>query len=139
MNRQIDMIVMDLDDTLLNDKLKISDYTKQVIFNAQKNGIKIVLASGRPTAAILKYADELKLKENNGYIISYNGAILTECSTGKEISRTTLTWDNIDFLISTAKEKNVYIQSYVNGNVITTQMNPHTDFEGELTLLEFRA
>ncbi|QEN03976.1 HAD family phosphatase [Thiospirochaeta perfilievii] len=133
MNKDIKMIVMDLDDTLLNDDLVISDYTKQVIFNAQKKGIKIVLASGRPAPAIEKYAKELKLKENNGYVISYNGAVLTEMSTGTILNRTTLTLENIDFLLKTAKDKNLFFQTYINGKVVTDRHNQYTDFEGELT------
>lgn len=133
MKTDIKMIVMDLDDTLLNDNLEISDYTKQVIFNAQKKGIKTVIASGRPTAAIMPYAKQLKLAENDGYVISYNGAILTDCKTGKEISRTTLTMDNIDFLTNTAISNGVDIHSYIDGNVVTARQNQYTDFEGELT------
>lgn len=133
MNKNIKMIVMDLDDTLLNDELQISDYTKKVIFNAQKKGIKIVLASGRPTAAIMPYAEELNLAENDGYVISYNGAIATKCSTKEEILRKTLTWENIDLLTEIHSERDVFIHTYINEEVITPKHNIHTDFEGRLT------
>ncbi|MEJ2044767.1 MAG: Cof-type HAD-IIB family hydrolase [Reinekea sp.] len=129
----IKMIVMDLDDTLLNDKLVISDYTQKVILNAQKRGIKIVIASGRPTPAIMPYANQLRLAEYGGYVISYNGAIATDCSSGKEMFRCTLTWDDIELLCSLPQEMEVYIHTYIDGKVVTPFMNEYTDFEGKLT------
>ena len=66
------MIVLDLDDTLLKNDGTISDCTKEKLQVAQEQGTKVVLASGRPTFAIEKIANELKLKKYGGYIISYN-------------------------------------------------------------------
>ena len=43
------MIVLDLDDTLLRDDLTISNRTKQALMDAQEAGVKVVLASGRPS------------------------------------------------------------------------------------------
>ncbi|KHF35481.1 Sugar phosphatase YidA [Paenibacillus sp. P1XP2] len=40
------MIVLDLDDTLLRDDLTISPRTKEALMAAQKEGVKVVLASG---------------------------------------------------------------------------------------------
>ncbi len=133
MNKNIKMIVMDLDDTLLNDELVISDYTKKVIFNAHRQGIKIVIASGRPTPAIMPYAKELRLKENAGYVISYNGAILTDMATGNIVTSTTLTSENVDFLLKTVDEKSLFIQTYIDENIVTPKNNEYTDFEGKLT------
>lgn len=133
MNKKIKMIVMDLDDTLLNDDLIISEYTKQVIFNAQEAGIKIVIASGRPTPAIIPYAKELRLKENYGFMISYNGAILTDCATDQVIKSTMLTLDNVEFVKKQAVENNLFFQTYINGEVIVDRSNEYTDFEGKLT------
>ena len=43
------MIVLDLDDTLLRDDQTISPRTKDALMRAQAEGVKVVLASGRPT------------------------------------------------------------------------------------------
>ncbi|MDP4107992.1 MAG: HAD hydrolase family protein, partial [Bacillota bacterium] len=51
------MIVLDLDDTLLRDDLTISLRTKQSLMEAQEAGVKVVLASGRPTSAMLPIAE----------------------------------------------------------------------------------
>ena len=43
----IKAIVMDMDGTLLNSKDKISPKTRDILIECQKNGIKVVLASGK--------------------------------------------------------------------------------------------
>ena len=45
------IIVLDLDGTLTNRDKVITPRTKQSLMEAQKRGIKVVLASGRPTYA----------------------------------------------------------------------------------------
>ena len=76
-------IVLDIDGTLLNDQKQISPKTKQALIKAQENGIKVILASGRPTKAMVKFAKELEMDKHNGLLISYNGAKVTNIQTGE--------------------------------------------------------
>lgn len=78
-------IVLDIDGTLLNDEKKLTTLTKEALINAQKNGIKVILASGRPTPGMLKYVEELEMAKYNGMIVSYNGAHVLDVSTQKEL------------------------------------------------------
>ena len=68
------MIVLDLDDTLLRDDHTISPRTKEALMTAQ--GVKVVLASGRPTFGMRNVAKELRLEEYGSFILSFNGAKL---------------------------------------------------------------
>lgn len=43
------LLVLDLDGTLTNKKKEITEHTRQTLIQAQEKGLKIVLASGRPT------------------------------------------------------------------------------------------
>ena len=65
------LIAFDMDGTLLNEKKTISFRTKRLLKKLSKEGHKIVLASGRPSRAMMKYYDELGLKTP---LICYNGA-----------------------------------------------------------------
>ena len=67
------VLVLDLDGTLTNSEKKITPETKKALMEIQEQGHTVVLASGRPTAGIEPLAEELKLKENGGYILSFNG------------------------------------------------------------------
>lgn len=70
----INTIVLDIDGTLLNDRKEISLETKAALIKAQEHGIKLVLASGRPTPAMMALGHELKMDEHDGLIVSFNGA-----------------------------------------------------------------
>ena len=77
------MIVLDLDGTLTNDKKEITPRTKEALMQAQTAGVHIVLASGRPTYGIAPLAEELKLKENGGFILAFNAERLLIALTTK--------------------------------------------------------
>jgi Predicted hydrolases of the HAD superfamily len=51
----IKLIALDIDDTLLNSKGKITEATKQALDKALDQGIKVVLCSGRPLAGVTPY------------------------------------------------------------------------------------
>ncbi|MBL1226918.1 Cof-type HAD-IIB family hydrolase [Enterococcus sp. BWR-S5] len=77
----IKAIVLDIDGTLLNDEKEISAKTKQALINAQEQGIKVILASGRPTTGMQKHVKELQLDKYEGFIVSFNGACVIDCKT----------------------------------------------------------
>ena len=80
----IKAIVLDIDGTLLNTGKIISEKTKQALIAAQEKGIKVILASGRPTTGMLELAEQLEMTKSEGFLVSYNGARVTDCLT-KEV------------------------------------------------------
>lgn len=81
----IQAILLDLDGTLLNDQKMISPKTKETLLSLQANGVKVVLASGRPKRGIEPFAKELKLAQYGGLIVSSNGACVTDATTGETL------------------------------------------------------
>lgn len=79
------LIALDLDGTLNNSKKEITLRTKAALLRAQKSGVKIVLASGRPKPGLYKNAEELELERFGGYLLCFNGANVSECGSGKVI------------------------------------------------------
>ena len=59
----IKVIIMDVDGTLSNSQKVITPKTKEALIEVQKQGVKIVLASGRPTAGLRHEAKDLLLDE----------------------------------------------------------------------------
>lgn len=78
----IRVIAMDMDGTLLNSKKQITPKTKEMLLKAQKAGIILILASGRPTPALMDFARELCMDENHGLLVSYNGSQVADCQSG---------------------------------------------------------
>lgn len=83
MKQDYRLLVLDLDGTLTNSKKEISPRNLRTLLWLQQSGVRLVLASGRPTYGIVPLAEQLQMKENNGYILSYNGGEIIDWSTGE--------------------------------------------------------
>ena len=53
------ILLLDLDGTLTKSKKNITDRTRNTLIEAQKRGVKLVLASGRPTYGVAPLANAL--------------------------------------------------------------------------------
>ncbi|XQY90189.1 Cof-type HAD-IIB family hydrolase [Metabacillus sp. HB246100] len=127
------MIVLDLDDTLLQDDHTISLNTKNSLMKAQELGVKVVLASGRPTYGMKHIAKELELERFGSYILSFNGGKIINCQTEEEMFSSTLTPEAVHHLDVISKREEVYIHTYVGDEIVTETENPYTTIESELT------
>ncbi len=67
------IIALDLDGTLTNSEKNITPRTFDALMKAQREGVRLVLASGRPTFGISALANQLQLADYGGYVLSYNG------------------------------------------------------------------
>lgn len=68
---KIELIAMDMDGTLLTSHQKILPYTKEVLMNLQKQGVSLVLASGRDIESLAFYGKQLEIEKypQSGYIV----------------------------------------------------------------------
>ncbi|MCB9495925.1 MAG: HAD family phosphatase [Fibrobacteria bacterium] len=128
-----EMIVLDLDDTLLRDDLTISPRTRDRLIQAQETGVRVVLASGRPTGAIWRYARELRLPEFGGWIISFNGAVVTDCRTGTPIFEQSLAKELIHEIHDHAHTHRAGILTYVDDRIVTPKLDEWVEVERTLT------
>ena len=78
----IKLIAMDIDNTITSYKNYIPKRNIRAIRKAAEQGIKIVLASGRPEASVIDVAHRLGI-ENNCYIISFNGSRVRELPSNR--------------------------------------------------------
>lgn len=131
------VLVLDLDGTLTNSKKELTDRTKEVLLKAQDQGVKVVLASGRPTHGIVDLAEELKLPEYGGFILSFNGGDIINCATNQSIFQKTIPEDLISSLVNMAKKHKVDILSYEGDNIITNNPdNIYTQKEGFINKMD---
>jgi Cof subfamily protein (haloacid dehalogenase superfamily) len=128
------MLVLDMDDTLLNDDHIISNENKVMLAKARELGVHIVLASGRPTPAMIAYAKELQL--DNSYMISYNGAVITDLKEDKVIFEQTLTQGQIHELYDYSLKSKTHIITYVNGKIVSETDSEYIEIEKNITGLE---
>lgn len=82
MNKEIKLIALDLDGTLLTTDKKLTDYSKEVLAKAIAQGCEVVVASGRPISAIPK---ELLEFPGTRYVITANGARIVDLKEKKTL------------------------------------------------------
>ncbi|GAA3636781.1 Cof-type HAD-IIB family hydrolase [Lactobacillus hamsteri] len=98
----IKMIAVDLDGTLLNSHHQIDEKTVIALQKANKLGIKVVPASGRPLPGVLPYLEKLKISGQDNYAIVFNGALVQNL-TGKTIINHNMNYDDLKYLLDVQK------------------------------------
>lgn len=84
------LIAMDLDGTLNNDEKKITEKTRAALMAAQERGIRLALASARPSPGLFRERDELRLQDYQGILMSYNGGRIVDAASGATIFETSM-------------------------------------------------
>lgn len=128
------ILVLDIDGTLTNSKKEVSLSTKNALYAMQAAGDIVVIASGRPTAGTAKIAEECKLAEYGGYVISYNGARIVRWSTGEILYNNTLPQQFIPQIYEIAKERGVGMITYdPDDNIFTgTPKDQYMELEARI-------
>ena len=84
------LIAMDLDGTLNNDEKRITTKTWAALMTAQERGIRLALASARPSPGLYKERDILRLQDYGGILMSYNGGRIVDAATGNVLFETAM-------------------------------------------------
>lgn len=138
---EIKAIVLDIDGTLLTSKKVISAKTKQALITAQEKGIKVILASGRPTTGMYTLAKELEMTKYEGYLVSYNGSRVTDCKTKEVLFNQAMSVEkgqsilehlkNFDVLPMIDKEDYLYVNDVYNNTLKLP--------DGDFNIIEYEA
>ena len=135
------MIVLDLDGTLTIEKKEITPRTLEALMNAQKLGVKIVLASGRPTFGITPLASQLQLSLYGGYFLAYNGGKIVECATGNTIFNRELAPELVPVLYNEAMAAGMEILTYQGEGIAATRSRNkyvlHEAFINKMPVVEY--
>ncbi|MCB2293382.1 sugar-phosphatase [Clostridium algoriphilum] len=120
------LIAIDMDGTLLNNEKKISQANFEAIQQAKKNGVKVVLASGRPLVGFERYLEELNLIGEDDYAVAFNGALVQNTEGTKTISKTPLSLEDYKSLYKLSKELEVNIHALTEDSVISPKDSEYT-------------
>lgn len=113
------LLVLDLDGTLTNTRKEVTEYTRTTLIRAQEQGLKIVLASGRPTYGIAPLANLLQLDRFEGYVLSYNGGEIIDWKTGELLYKNLLDPEVLPYLYQCACDNDFAIVTYDGEYVLT--------------------
>ena len=101
MNKEIKLIALDLDGTLLTTDKRLTDYSKEVLAKAIAQGCEVVVSSGRPISAIPK---ELLKFPGMRYVVTSNGARIVDLREKKTL------YENLIPVETAAKVLDVFAQ-----------------------------
>ncbi len=132
MNYQL--LALDLDGTLTNSEKEISKATLEALIKIQEQGKKVVLASGRPTVGVLPLAGQLRLADYGGYMLSFNGARITDCQSGQLIYNKQLPDDIVSPLFHIIKKySGIDILAYREDAILSgLKINEYTELEARI-------
>jgi hypothetical protein len=124
-----ELLVLDVDGTLVNSDKKISEKTRQAVIECQENGVKVAIASGRSTEGIRHQAREIGLDRYGGYVVSYNGGRITNFQTGEVVYDIPLPPGMIHELYDYSLREHTGLLTYHGGSIIA-----HSDTDPYITV-----
>lgn len=134
-------IVMDIDGTLLNSKKQISDLTREALIAAQNKGVQLILASGRPTAAMTHYAEILEMNQNHGLLVSYNGSRVVDSETGETLYNQPISVKDGKAVLEHLKQFDVIVMIEKNDYMMVNDVfhNQISYLGKEMNIIEYEA
>lgn len=131
------LLVLDVDGTLLNEAKEISKRTLAALLKVQQMGVRIVLASGRPTYGLLPLAKSLELGNYGGYLVSYNGCQIISAQNGEILFERRINPELVPYLEKKARKNNFALLTYHDDTLVTdSPENRHVQREAALNNLQ---
>ncbi len=131
------MLVLDIDGTLTNSQKEITLETKKAIHAIQERGHKVMLASGRPTPGMKRYAEELELEKYGGYLLSFNGGRIINCRSGEIVYQQMFPAVLIPKIYRFAKRQDCGLITYYGEKILlATRMDDYIALESRINQMK---
>lgn len=113
MNKNIKMIGLDLDGTLLTTEKKLSAYTRTVLEKAIAQGVVVLVATGRPVSAVPR---EMLTFPGMKYAVTANGARILNVESGEVLVEKLLPVETAKELLGILEEYDTMREVMADGN-----------------------
>ena len=131
------LIALDIDGTLTNSRKEITPRTRYALLEAQAQGKRLVIASGRHPIGVLPIARDLRMDCYGGYIMSFNGGKIIECATDRTIVSKLFPREYLPDIISVLKDSNITVITWDDKRIFANnKRNDYTDIEQEVLKTE---
>lgn len=114
--RQIRLVALDLDGTLLHSDMSLSRESRQAIARVQRLGIEVVIASGRPYHSL---PDVMLQLPDLHYAITSNGAAIHTLPDGERYYGVCLSPDAVLQILSVTEHRPVLFETFIRGVAYT--------------------
>ena len=133
MDKNIKLVAIDLDGTLLGSDKKVSEKNFEIIKKLRNKGIFVVIATGRPVGGFSWILDHLDLFSNDDYSITNTGSLVIKNKDKSDISKKILNMDdylNLKKLINDKLQIGIYNKYNLYNN--SESINKHFLFESKI-------
>lgn len=133
MEKNIKLVAIDLDGTLLNSDKKVSRKNFEIIKNLREKGIFVVIATGRPLGGFSWILDYLDLNSDDDYSITNTGSLIIKNKDKSDVSKKILSMADYLKLKKIINDK-LQIGIYNKYNLYSNseKVNKHFLFESEI-------
>jgi hypothetical protein len=118
------MIAIDLDDSLLDDNLTISQENLQAVRRTIEEGVIVTIATGRMFKSALPYVQQLGIDVP---VITYQGALVVNALSRNVLLHYPVPLDLSREIIRESKKNNIHLQVYIDDEYYFEQHNKYSD------------
>jgi Cof subfamily protein (haloacid dehalogenase superfamily) len=134
LSMDIRLVALDLDDTLLQQDLTISNANREACKAVSDLGVFVILASGRTIHSMEKYARELGIAGQGNYLVCYNGAEIWDMGSGADLYERRIPPKLCREIVRLLTDRGFPFQFYLDsGRILASRRNKWTDMDSKLT------
>ena len=130
------LLAMDLDDTLLDNRLHIREEDRRALLLARRAGVVLTLATGRMYRAALPYARELEI---DAPLISYQGAYVKSPRTGEVLLHRPVPLELALEVISRVRARGIHLNIYLDDELYVEKHTPESGRYAAMSRVPVRA
>ncbi len=127
------LIAVDMDDTLLDSKLRISPRAKRTIAKLRERGIYVTLSTGRMFRSVKPYAEELGI---NLPLITYQGALIKNALTEEVILHRPVPLELARQVIADIQKYHYHVNVYVDDQICVEKITPEAEQYSAISRVE---
>lgn len=132
--KDIKLVAIDLDDTLLRDDLSISGYTRDVIKKVKELGVAVTLATGRMFRSARPFAQQLGFDVP---LITYQGALIKNAFSEDIIYCCPLPAETALQVIEFGRKKQIQVNFYLDDNLYVERITAKGEHYAALAKVPF--
>lgn len=131
------LIAVDIDGTLTNSRKEMTPRTRYALLEAQKQGKRVIIASGRQPMGVYPYARDLMLDQYHGFIMSYNGGKIISCDNDETVVSRPFPREYLSDIVSVLQGSNITMMTFDDKKIFAnTAVNDYTYIEKDITHAE---
>lgn len=131
------IIAVDIDGTLTNSKKEITPRTRHALLEAQVQGKRVVIASGRHPMGLYPIAQDLMLEKYKGYIMAFNGGKIISCENNLTVVSKLFPHEYLSDILNVLKDSNITMITFDDNRIYAdNKVNDYTYVERDILKAE---